>query len=84
MKLMDLMPGDLVEMGFGRSAVLVAQTDHPLRGYPFRLAIWKLDDGSWSHDCLDHRQDVGQRKPSSVDERIERLRSALQPGRNAE
>lgn len=72
----DLVPGDLVS-AFERSAVFVAQTDHPLYLHPIRLVVWKLDDGTWSHDALDYRQEVGERVPSTVDERMARLRGAL-------
>lgn len=72
----ELSPGNVVE-NFGRSAVFVAQTEHPIWPH-LRLVIWKMDDGSWSHDALDARQDVGQLKPwDEPDERMATLRFAL-------
>lgn len=71
----DLTPGDEV-MLLGRSAVFVAQTEHPI--WPgLRLVVWKLDDGSWSHDALDARQEVGDTRPSTADDRMTKLRYAL-------
>jgi hypothetical protein len=74
-RLLDLIPGDEVTLA-GRSAVFIARTDHPLYSI-LDLVIWRLDDGSWSHDALDPRQEVGEVTPSDLATRIGRLRSAL-------
>lgn len=72
----DLVPGDLVAIPTGDSAVYVAQTPHPL--WPgLHLVIWRMPDGTWSHDALDARQVVGQVQESTLVERIGRLRWAL-------
>ena len=79
MKVADLTPGDLFDVPFrGGTAVFVAQVDpHPIWPY-LRLVIWRMGDGSWSHDALDARQDVGEpRLPASPQERAERVRAAL-------
>lgn len=70
----NLVPGDLVENS-GASALFVAQTEHPI--WPsLQLVIWRMPDGSWSHDALDARQDVGQIAADQVGN-VERLRKAL-------
>lgn len=73
---MALLPGDEITILGFRSAVFVAQTEHPLYP-PLRLVVWRLEDGSWSHDALDLRQDVGQLTPSTPEDREARLRAAL-------
>lgn len=78
----DLLPGDEVHLPPDASAVFIAQTQHPL--WPqLQLVIWRLADGSWSHDALDFHQQVGTRTPSSYADRMARLRTALLGDRNA-
>lgn len=61
------------------SATFVAQTRHPI--WPnLCLVIWRLADGSWSHDALDPRQQVGEMLPSDVFSRMANLRAALLGG----
>jgi hypothetical protein len=60
----------------GRSAVYVAQAEHPLYA-GLRLVVWKLDDGSWSHDALRPDQDVGEAAVTVPYQRVLRLRRAL-------
>lgn len=75
-KVADLMPGNEV-WHTDRSAIFVAQTEHPIWPH-LRLVVWKLDDGTWSHDALDARQDVGQVRPwNEPDDRTSNLRRAL-------
>ncbi len=71
----ELRPGDLVDLTL-RSATFVAQTAHPL--YPgLQLVVWRLDDGSWSHDALSPQQYVGEARATTLAEAHERLRAAL-------
>ena len=69
-------PGDFVQSG-SNWAVYIARTQHPL--YPkLQLVIWRLADGSWSHDALDPRQEVGEVIPfDSSEARVARLRDAF-------
>jgi len=74
----NLISGDLVT-AFGESATFVAQTQHPI--WPWlQLVIWKLADGTWSHDALDARQQVGPAQPAGPLTREARLRRALLGG----
>jgi hypothetical protein len=75
-RVMDLSPGDLVT-SFRRSACYIQSCAHPLFDRPLQLVIWRLDDGSWSHDALSPEQVVGQVRPATLAERQERLRRAL-------
>lgn len=72
----ELLPGNLVTAEFGRSATFVARCTHPLWPH-LQLVTWKMDDGTWSHDALDHRQEVGDVEPSTFAQRQERLKAAL-------
>jgi hypothetical protein len=74
----ELLPGDEVTQA-GMTAVFITETSHPLYT-SLRLVIWRLADGSWSHDALDARQEVGEVTPSSHTERVHRLRVALTGG----
>lgn len=68
----ELLPGEIV-YSFGRSACFVARTEHPV--WPsLQLVIWRMPDGSWSHDALDARQEVGNSDHADLDTRIARLR----------
>lgn len=71
----DLIPGDEVTLP-PESAVYIAQCEHPI--WPrLRLVIWRLRDGSWSHDALLPAQEVGTVTDTTYDERRDRLRHAL-------
>lgn len=77
MRVTQLQPGDLVRSG-PDSAVYIEQAPHPLyRG--LRLVIWKMPDGTWSHDALKPGQDVGEAVPSTPAQRRVRLAYALLP-----
>jgi hypothetical protein len=53
-----LQPGDLVFNG-ADSAVFVTSTPHPF--WPsMQLVLWKMNDGTWSHDALVSYQEVGK------------------------
>lgn len=79
----DLLPGDLVTLSVtDLSAVFIARTEHPLWPH-LQLVIWKMSDGSWSHDALFAQQEIGTIAPSTSDERKARLRRALWGGRAA-
>lgn len=77
-RVMDLVPGDEITLALD-SAVFVARTEHPLY-VGLDLVVWRMADGSWSHDALNRHQDVGQVTPSDHVTRIGRLRSALHGG----
>lgn len=63
----DLQPGDVV-VHASSSATFVAQAEHPI--WPsLRLVIWRLRDGSWSHDALSPEQEVGEVLPVTTYER---------------
>lgn len=71
----QLLPGDVVTNA-GTSATYIAQTDHPI--WPrLRLVVWRMADGSWSHDALDPHQDVGTVARTTPEERMRALRGAL-------
>lgn len=75
----DLQPGDEVRNA-GLSAVFVVATQHPI--WPsLQLVVWRMPDGNgWSHDALDARQEIGDVTPSTLEERMARLRKALLEG----
>lgn len=63
----------------GMSAVFVAQTQHPI--WPaLQLVVWRMQDGSWSHDALSPYQDVGHVALADSASRLVRLRGALLGG----
>lgn len=75
-KVEDLIPGQIVTAFGDVSATYVAQAEHPI--WPtHRLVIWRMADGSWYHDALSAGQVVGDAAPSSADERLRNLRTAL-------
>lgn len=74
-RIYELTPGDLVTNA-DMSAVFVARTEHPIWPH-LQLVIWRMDGGSWSHDALDARQDVGLIRLATAEERASRLRDAL-------
>lgn len=88
-RVLDLVPGMQFEVPAfpgdigGGLSTFVGQTDHPLYT-GLRLVIWRMPAGhmvgDWSHDALDARQDVGEPRPSTADERTENLRGALLGG----
>lgn len=71
----ELLPGDLVSQA-GMSAVFVTHCPHPLYA-GLRMVIWRMGDGSWSHDALDAGQDVGVVTDATPEERRDRLRHAV-------
>lgn len=71
----ELLPGDLVSQA-GMSAVFVTHCQHPIWPH-LRMVIWRLDDGSWSHDALRADQDVGAITDATSEERRDRLRHAV-------
>jgi hypothetical protein len=71
MRVMDLPPGVKVD-----GHTFVAQAHHPI--YPgLMLVIWRMANGSWSHDALDPRQEVGEPEPWTSTGLVENLRAAL-------
>lgn len=71
----ELAAGDLVTQA-GMSAVFISRGVHPI--WPaLALVIWRLDNGGWSFDALDFRQEVGDVTPSDSRDRQQRLRAAL-------
>ena len=77
----ELTPGDLVtNPTINKAAIFVARTTHPI--WPdFQLVIWRMDDGSWSHDALLARQEIlGDVSPATAADREARLRGALLDG----
>lgn len=72
----DLRPGDLVHLpGADVTGVFVAAAPHPR--YPgLQLVVWRLSDGTWSHDALLAAQDIGQIQPAAGPERGARLLKA--------
>lgn len=77
-RVIDLLPGDIVTTD-STSATYIAQTRHPLWNH-LQLVIWRMADGSWSHDALSPAQDVGEALPSSPYEREQQLRKVLLGG----
>lgn len=67
----NLAPGDVVQ-----GHTFVQRAPHPLYS-SLQLVIWRLADGSWSHDALDQLQYVGEAEPATVEQRKQRLRDAL-------
>ena len=92
MKVMSLVPGMQIELA-GRVGTYVQQARHPIWPH-LRLVIWRLADGSWSHDALAGEQDIGAVVPDTPTTRAENLFNALMgneidsavmcPGCNAE
>ena len=74
----ELRPGDLVTNA-SMAATYVAQAPHPIWPH-LRLVIWRMADGSWSHDALDPQQYVGIAVAGTHDELQQRLRAALLEG----
>lgn len=64
------------------SAVYVTQAQHPIWPH-LQLVVWRLVDGTWSHDVLDSRQFVGTVAPSTAGERQKRLKAALLGGESS-
>ncbi len=54
----DLLPGDVVETPTRDRACFVVQTRHPV-WLDLRFVVWRMPDGSWSHDALSSEQVVG-------------------------
>lgn len=78
MRVCDLLPGDVVwhEAIPGVEAIFVQRAEHPL--YPgLQLVVWRMNDGTWSHDALADAQDVGNVTLATPEERTANLRRAL-------
>lgn len=74
-RVIDLVGGDLVRQA-GMEATYVAQSPHPLyKG--LQLVVWRMPDGTWSHDALSPIQEVGTVVDSTPHTRIIRLREAF-------
>jgi hypothetical protein len=73
----ELIPGDTVVGPLpGMAATFVAETEHPL--FPgTQLVIWRMADGTWSHDALHASQEVGTTEPADAASRQAALRRAL-------
>ena len=70
-----LRPGDQTTHATG-TATYITQTQHPI--WPrLQLVIWRMNDGTWSHDALSPAQEVGCLTPSTRAERWTRLQAAL-------
>ena len=74
----DLVPGDVVRLG-DDSATFVARTIHPLWSH-LELVVWRMADGSWSHDALYISQYVGEVQAADVFARKAQLERALLGG----
>lgn len=72
----NLIPGDVVLNPIGDKATFIARTEHPLFA-GLQLVVWRMKDGSWSHDALSERQDVGEVERSTPDQRRDALSAAL-------
>jgi hypothetical protein len=73
-----LAPGDLVTNA-GMSAVFIARMVHP-KWPALMLVAWRLDEevgGGWSFDALLPHQEVGDVVSSTIQDRADRLRTAL-------
>lgn len=76
-RVIDLVPGCRVTVDqIKATATYIAQTRHPLWPH-LQLVIWKLDDGTWSHDALSPMQDVGRIEPFTAEQLQRNLRAAL-------
>ncbi len=79
----ELRPGDTVSVTNLReiTAIHVATVDpHPLYRH-LALVVWRMSDGTWSHDALDLDQVVGDvDRPRTNTETADRLRAALHHG----
>lgn len=73
-----LVPGDIVATD-DRSGTFITATQHPLWPH-LQLVIWRMDDGSWSHDALSAHQDVGTVQPADLFSRKAQLQRALLGG----
>jgi hypothetical protein len=56
------------------SGTFIASCDHPLFD-GFTLVIWKMEDGTWSHDALLATQEVGEVVPG--EDRVANLQQAF-------
>lgn len=76
-RVVDLRPGDVVrDFMDALGSIFVVATPHPV--YPtLQLVVWRLADGTWSHDALDARQVVGNRDDIDEHERARRLRASF-------
>lgn len=74
-RVIDLLPGDLVA-NYGMEAVFISREPHP-KYKGLALVHWRLMEGDESHDALSYEQVVGDRKPSTDEQRDQRLRAAV-------
>lgn len=75
-RVVDLRPGDVVRLSGGPSGIFISSVRHPVHP-TLQLVVWRLEDGTWSHDALDARQVVGDRDDVDDDERGRRLRASF-------
>lgn len=59
MRVCDLQPADRIETADRVGTCVAVHRPHPHWKH-LCLVVWLLDDGTWSFDALDARQDVGQ------------------------
>jgi hypothetical protein len=71
----ELIPGDRIQV-LGRTSTYVGRLSHPIWKH-LQLVIWRMDDGTWSHDALDIRQEVGSIQPTTPEQRMQCLKQAL-------
>jgi hypothetical protein len=71
----ELIPGDRIQVLAG-SSTYVGRLPHPI-WKDLQLVIWRMDDGTWSHDALDIRQEVGRILPTTPEQRMQCLKQAL-------
>lgn len=69
----ELEPGEIVTDPLGHRHCFIAQCPHPLYS-SLRLVVWRSEDGTWHHDALDARQDVGPSDRADYETRMLRLR----------
>lgn len=78
MRVVHLLPGMRIKdpTQYDIAHTFVAQCPHPL--YPsLQLVIWRLHDGTWSHDALSPNQDVGEPMPFAGNDLELSLRKAF-------
>jgi hypothetical protein len=81
MRVSELVPGmqfTHVPMFGDKPVTFITQCPHPLY-HGLQMVIWKMPDGSWSHDALrsDQVLPAGEVIPSNHGERYTNLRMAI-------
>lgn len=78
MKVIELIPGMKIldPTQYDIAHTFVAQCPHPLYT-KLQLVIWRMQNGTWSHDALSPIQDVGECMPFTPTELKENLRAAF-------